>query len=154
MTGLFGTRADLLIVLVYALQLAAPFVVTWSFRRARHRAYARHRQLQVGLLAVCAAAVLALEAHIRLAGGSGALVAGSALAGTPWFRVVFAIHVTGAVLTYAVWAGLAVVSHRRFQRELPGAFSARHRALGKAVFGGLCFTAASATAMFVVGFVV
>jgi hypothetical protein len=31
---------------------------------------------------------------------------------------------------------------------LPGSFSRRHRQLGTAVFGGLCFTAASATGIF------
>jgi hypothetical protein len=151
---MFGTRADALVTAVYALQLIAPVVMWWSFRLVRGGRPEQHRRIQLALLGLCGAAVLALETRIRLSGGSGALTAGSALAGTPWFRIVFAVHVGGAVLTYVVWGVLAVMSHRRFRTALPGAFSARHRTVGKAVFGGLLFTAASATAMFVVDFVI
>jgi putative membrane protein len=153
MRDLFGTRADLVLVLVLALQLAVPVVMRWSFRQARERRFVIHRRAQLALLALCFAAVFALEIHIRTAGGSGRLVAGSPFAGTALFRAVFSLHVGGALLTYLLWAGLAWASVPRFGRALPGAFSRRHRRLGKVVFGGLCFTAVSATAMFVIGFV-
>jgi hypothetical protein len=153
MSNLFGTRADLVILLVLSLQLAVPIIMRWSFRQARGRRFAVHRRAQLALLALCFVAVFALEAHIRAAGGSGRLVAGSRFAGTALFRGVFSIHVGAAVLTYLLWAGLAWASVRRYGGALPGAFSPRHRWLGKLVFGGLCFTAVSATAMFVIGFV-
>lgn len=153
MHNLFGTRADAVVVLVLTVQLIVPLVMRWSFRQARGRRFAIHRRAQLGLLALCFAAVLALELHIRLAGGSGRLVAGSPLANTTLFRVVFSVHVAGALLTYLAWAGLAWASTVRLGGALPGVFSRRHRRIGKLVFGGLCFTAASATAMFVIGFV-
>lgn len=153
MHNLFGTRADLVVVLVLTLQLGVPFVMWWSFRQARRRRFPTHRRVQLTLLALCFTAVFALETHIRVAGGSGRLVAGSAFAGTALFRAVFAVHVGGALPTYLLWAGLAWVSVRRFAATLPGEFSRRHRRLGKIIFGGLCFTAVSATAMFILGFV-
>jgi putative membrane protein len=151
--GLLGTRAGMLVDLVLALNLAAPVLMLWSFGLARRRRFARHRRVQLVLLGSCVLAVACLEAHIRLAGGSGALVGGSAFAGTPLFRRVFALHVGGAVSTYAGWAVLARLSVRRFGQALPGSFSATHRRLGLAVFGGMCFTALSASAIYLLGFV-
>jgi hypothetical protein len=66
---------------------------------------------------------------------------------------LLAIHIVVAVATYALWTWLVVTSRRRFPIELPGRFSRRHRQLGTLVFGGLCFTAASATAVFTLAFV-
>ncbi|MFT3835880.1 MAG: hypothetical protein QM723_02650 [Myxococcaceae bacterium] len=148
-----GTRADVLIAGVYALQCIVPFIVWRSFRFARRRSFATHRRIQLSLLAFCTAAVVLLEARIRLAGGTGVLTAASTFAGSTAFRIIFGVHITGAVLTYALWGWLAFVSNRRFSQTLPGAFSARHRRLGKTIFGGLCFTVLSATAMFFLGFV-
>jgi len=70
-----------------------------------------------------------------------------------WVREPAAIHITVAVATYALWSWLAAVSWRRFGARLPGSFSRRHRQLGTVVFGGLCFTAASATGIFALAFV-
>ncbi|HEX6738016.1 MAG TPA: DUF420 domain-containing protein [Vicinamibacteria bacterium] len=148
-----GSRADLLVDAVLAVNLAAPAAMAWSFRLARRRRFARHRRVQLGLLALCLLAVAGLEVHIRLAGGSGSLVGGSAFAGTALFRGVFAAHVGGAVLTYLAWGLLAWASNRRFGRALPGPFSATHRRLGLAVFAGMCFTALSASAIYLLGFV-
>jgi len=120
MRNLLGTRADLVIVLVLAVQLAVPLVMGWSFRQARRQRFGIHRRVQLGLLALCFGAVIALEIHIRLAGGSGALVAGSPLAGTSLFRAVFSFHVGGALLTYLVWAALAWASTRRIRGHLAG----------------------------------
>jgi hypothetical protein len=58
-----------------------------------------------------------------------------------------------SIATYAVWTGLAIVSSRRYRYALPGSFSRRHRKLGWAVFSALCFTAASASAMYLFAFV-
>jgi putative membrane protein len=151
--SLLGTRADLLVDLVLALNLTAPVAMLWSFGIARRRGFARHRRVQLVLLACCILAVLCLEARIRLAGGSGALVGASPFAGTPLFRGVFAAHVSGAVLTYATWGLLAWSSTRRFGRTLPGPFATTHRRIGLAVFTGMCFTALSASAIYVLGFV-
>jgi hypothetical protein len=146
-------RADALVTALYAINLVAPVVAYASFRRARAREHDRHRAAQLALLVTCWIAVLALEVRIRVAGGSGAFLAlaPSALAHTA--RAVFAVHVTVAVATYLVWTSLAVGSWRRYGGSLPGAFSRRHRRLGRWVFRGLCFNAVSATGMFLLTFV-
>lgn len=71
----------------------------------------------------------------------------------PWARALLMVHVSAAVLTYAAWSWLAFASQRRFRRALPGAFSAVHRTCGRWVWGGLWFTALSATGMYLLTFV-
>lgn len=144
-------RIDPIVTASYAVTLAAPFVVYASLRAVRRGAHDVHRLTQSVLLAVGWIAVLALELRIRFAGGSGSFVEESA--DPAWARRLLAVHVGVAVLTYGVWTWLAVASRRRFGERLPGSFSRRHRSFGLIVFGGLCFTAASATGMYVLVFV-
>jgi hypothetical protein len=145
-------RVDAVVTATYAVTLAAPFVVYASIRLLRRGRYDAHRLSQSVLLITCWIAVLALELRIRLAGGSGAMISrapeGVQAAAS---RLLFA-HVGAAVATYLLWTGLVVVSWRRYGEQLPGRFSRLHRRLGTLVFGGLCFTAASATGMYVLVF--
>jgi putative membrane protein len=134
--------------------LLAPLVVLVSLRLVRAGRHQAHRRTQIGLLLVCVASVLALETSIRLAGGSGAFLAQSAVDRPALLRAVLLVHIAGAVATYAAWTWLAVASHRRFGAALPGSFSRRHRRSGRLVFGGLCFTALSAAAVYGLVFVV
>lgn len=150
---MFGTRAWLLIDLTFLVTLVAPLVVVVSLALARRRRLDAHRRLQIGLLVVCIAAVLALELCIRLAGGSGAFLMQSGVRHRGLVRAVLAVHVSCAVATYAAWTWLAIASHRRFRRALPGSFSRRHRRVGRLVFGGLCVTALSAAAMYSLAFI-
>jgi len=146
-------RADALVTAVYVVNLVAPVVACASIRRARAREHDRHRAAQVTLLVVCWIAVLALEVRIRLAGGSGALLALAPASAARVARGLLAVHVTVAVATYLVWSWLAVSSWRRYGVTLPGRFSRRHRRLGTWIFRGLCFNAMSATGMFLLAFV-
>lgn len=151
---MFGTRAGFLVDCTFVVTLLAPLVVLSSLRLARSRRHDAHRRLQIWLLVVCVLAVLTLEASIRMAGGSGAFIARSGLGRPDLVRGVLAVHVSFAVATYAAWTWLAIASHRRFRASLPGSFSRRHKRVGKLVFGGLCFTALSAAAMYTLAFVV
>jgi hypothetical protein len=94
-----------------------------------------------------------LETRIRLAGGSGSFIRQAPEALQPWGRGLLLVHISFAVATYGLWTGLAVVSYRRFTAQLPGGFSRLHRKLGKVAFAGLCFTAISATGMYLIAFV-
>jgi len=153
MNELLSTRADWVINFCYLVTLAAPVVCFLSVRAVRRKQYRKHYRMQTALLAVCVLAVLALETHIRIAGGSGSLVAGSPYAGSPLFRGVAAVHIGGAVLTYVAWIWLVLVSRRAFGRTLPGAFSSTHKRVGWGVISGLSFTAVSATCVYYLGFV-
>jgi len=147
-------RLDLIATATYVITLAAPIVTARSIRLARQRAFARHRRVQLTLLAIGWASVLALELRIRMAGGSGKLVAGAPPALLGWAHGLLGLHISIAVVTYVAWTWLALASSRRFGGALPGAFSPRHRLVGWAVFVGLCATAVLASGMYALAFVV
>jgi hypothetical protein len=147
------TRADAFVNFTYAVTLLAPLAALFSFKLARARRHTQHRALQLGLVTLCWLAVLTLEARIRLEGGSGSFIRQAPEVLQPWGRRLLLVHISFAVATYGLWTGLALVSYRRFTTQLPGRFSRRHRTLGRVAFGGLCFTALSATGMYLIAFV-
>jgi len=142
-------RIDPVVTASYAVTLSAPWIVYASIRLVRRGRYDAHRLIQSVHLVMCILAVLALELRIRLGGGSGMFVGRAPPELQLLARRVLGVHIAIAVATYLVWAWLAVASRRRYGERLPGSFSRVHRRLGMFVFGGLCFTAASATAMYV-----
>ena len=146
-------RIDPIVTASYAVTVLAPFVVYASLRLVRRGAYDLHRVTQGTLLLMCWIAVLALELRIRFAGGSGAFLLQASEPVQAWATRLLLLHVGVAVLTYLVWTWLAVASWRRFGDRLPGTFSRLHRRLGVLVFGGLCFTAASASGMYIFVFI-
>jgi hypothetical protein len=147
-------RVDLVVTLTYLVTLAAPFAAAATFRLARAGDHDRHRWFQLRLLALCWLAVLVLEARIRTAGGSGAFLAQAPADVRAWAYRLLIVHISVAVATYLLWTGLAIVSSRRFRTRLPGGFSRTHKRLGTLVFAGLAFTAASATGMYALTFLV
>ena len=146
-------RLDPVVTATYLVTLSAPVGAYFAIRLARAREYDMHRIVQSVLLVLGWLAVLGLELRIRLAGGSGVFVdtAPPELVGLA--HRLLGIHIIVAVATYALWTWLAVASWRRQGATLPGHFTRRHRALGTMVFGGLCFTAASASGVFTLAFV-
>lgn len=150
---MFGTRADLVVDLTFLATLMAPVVCWVSFRLTRARRHDVHRRIQTGLLVACFSSVIAFEVRIRLGGGSGTLLAGAPESVRGLAHTLLAVHITGAVVTYVAWLVLLVVSRRRYRSTLPGRFSRWHKRTGWTVFGGLCFTAASAIGMYVLAFV-
>ncbi len=146
------SRADAVVNFAMAFSLIAPFCAWISFRFAARGRLTLHRNLQVALLVLGTAAVLALEVDIRLSGGSLALLSKSASGRTGRARVLLGVHIIGAVATYVAWAVQAVKAYRRFGTALPGGYSPNHRRVGRWVFAGLCFTAVSAGAVYAIAF--
>lgn len=142
--GFLGSRGNLLTDVVFVCNLIAPAWALLAASLARHGRHHEHMRLQVGLWALMLANLFMLEGHIRLSGGSGSLVAGSPHVGTTLMSVAFLLHIAPAVATYVLWSGLVVVSYRRRGTPALGAFSPRHRLLGKIVIAGLIWTALSA----------
>jgi len=147
-------RIDAIVTATYVVTVVAPFASLASVRLARRGAHDAHRLAQATLLVVCWIAVLALELRIRFAGGSGAFLAQASAPVQTWAGRLLIVHIGVAVATYVTWTWLALASWRRFGAQLPGSFSRRHRRLGWLVLGGLGFTAASATGMYALVFVV
>lgn len=150
--GFLGTRADVLIDTVLLLNLVAPAWAYGAARLARRGHVRAHMILQLVLWGVLFCAVIALELHIRSSGGSGSLVGESPYAGTPLLRAVFLLHIGPAVATYLLWSGLALLTLRRRDGLRLGAFARHHQRMGRWVIVGLIWTAASAVAVYGLGF--
>jgi uncharacterized membrane protein YozB (DUF420 family) len=148
--GVFGGRGNLLTDVVFVCNLLAPAWALFAASRARRGDHTKHMRLQLTLWGVMIANLFLLEGYIRVSGGSGSLTAGSPYGGTTLMTVVFLAHMLPAVATYLLWTGLVVVTYRR--RAGLGAFSRRHRALGRVVIGGLAWTALSACAIYYLTF--
>jgi putative membrane protein len=146
-------RLDPVVTATYVVTLSAPVAAYASIRLARLRRFDHHRIVQSVLVVMCWLSVLGLELRIRFAGGAGAFVDRAPPELIAWAHRLLAVHIIVAVATYGLWSWLAVASWRRYEVSLPGRFSRWHRMLGTLVFGGLCFTAASATGMFMIAFV-
>jgi hypothetical protein len=146
-------RLDPVVTAAYAVTLSAPVAAYASIRFARLRSFDRHRLIQSVLVVMGWLAVFGLELRLRFAGGAGAFIDRAPPALIDWAHRLLAVHITVAVATYGLWTWLAVASWRRYEVTLPGRFSRRHRMLGTLVFGGLCFTAASASGVFALAFV-
>lgn len=146
-------RLDPVVTATYVVTLCAPVAAYVSIRLARLRDHERHRLVQAVLLVLCWFSVLALELRIRLGGGSGVFVERAPPALVETAHRLLGVHIVVAVVTYALWTWLVVASWRRYEQILPGRFSRGHRLLGAAVFGGLCFIAASASGIFTMAFV-
>lgn len=152
--GFLGTRADVLMDVVFVSTLLTPFIVAWGIRFAKRGEFRTHRAVQTVLLVVLLVAVALFEVDVRLSGGSGSLMKGSSYAGTGWLRGVTLAHVLANVVTFFTWLVLVVKSWRRFETPaLPGTWRSTHVKLGRFVFGGLVFGAVSAVVMYVLGFV-
>ena len=146
-------RLDPVATATYVVTLSAPIAAYASIRLARARNHDGHRLIQGVLLVMGWLSVVGLELRIRIAGGSGAFLAHAPAELARLSHRLLVIHILVAVATYGLWTWLAIASWRRYRTSLPGGFSRRHRRLGTAVFGGLCFTAVSATGIFALAFV-
>lgn len=133
---------------VLAVTLVAPIFSYFAIKKARQKDFKTHKKIQMTVFIVCLAAVLVLELYIRFSGGSGSMFKNSSHAGTTLFKTILIIHIIGAVLTYILWTFLIIKSGRKFQKNLPGRFSATHKKLGMLVFIGLVYTGVTALVVY------
>ncbi len=151
--GFLGTDADLLMDLLVTVVPGVLVVMGWSWVRARARDWTTHRNVQIVLTIVLTVAVTALEVHVATSGGIEALF------GTPdpGPAVVAAlnIHLVFAFVAAFTWIGLVVVSLFGFSNPpVPGAFSARHRLVGRIGMVAMVGAAVTAVALYALAYVV
>lgn len=131
---------------ILTLSLLAPFISIYAVSFIRKKEYKTHIKIQKRLFWTCVIAVLILEVQIRLAGGSGSLVANSDYTGTSFFKWLLTAHIIGAVLTYIIWGITIFTSNKKWKKRktLPGNFSVIHKRLGYITISGLFYTAITA----------
>lgn len=145
------TFAFILCLLV--LGMLAPFISLYAVSLIKKKEFKRHIKIQKRLFWVCVTGVIIFEVQLRLAGGSGSLIADSPYVNTPFFTFLLIAHIVGAVLTYILWAFTVFWSDTKFQkkRTLPGRSSTTHRKLAYIVIIGLFYTAITALIVWILG---
>ena len=151
--GFLGTRGDILMDLVILSFIIILPVLIFSWSRVRAQHYQTHKRTQLWLGGTLAVAVLLFEIEIRMNGGTFALVAPSPYADAWWLTAIIYVHLAIAVLTSLIWAGLIYMSLKRFEAPpVPNAFSATHRAWGRAGMIAMIFTGLTAYPLYFFGF--
>jgi uncharacterized membrane protein YozB (DUF420 family) len=139
--GFLGTRASLMLDVVFAAMFIVLPVLAWSIQQVRrHRRYALHKRVQLMLGAVLLVAVTLFEIDMRL--NDWTLRA----APSPYYpqpaNLSLAIHLCFAVPTALLWLVVIVRALRRFPKPpLPGEHSRQHIFWGWLAAMGMAGTA-------------
>ncbi len=132
MAGFLGTRATLMLDVVFLAMFLVLPVLGWSIWQVRaHKNYLLHKRMQLALAAVLLATVVLFEIDIRIHGwrhlAEPSPYFGSS-GGTPWVGYALGIHLMFAVSTFFLWIVVTYRALRNFaDPPQPGPHSAEHR---------------------------
>lgn len=151
--GFLGTRGDLLMDIVIVALVAVVPIVLYNWHLARSQRYAEHKRMQIGLAVLLGVVVGLFEFNLRLQGGIFEATRASRYAGTATLNFWIWFHTLFAITTIFIWAGLIVVSLRRFPNPpTPGVFSATHRRWGRIGMIWMLVTGVTSLPVYVYGF--
>jgi len=155
--GFLGTRASIMLDVVFVAMFAVLPVMTYSLMVVKRTRFALHKLLQLALGSVLLVAVLAFEIDMRFFTDWTARAAPS-----PYFQgegwngvwISLAIHLAFAVPTLVVWIAVISLALRRFPAPpQPGAHSHLHMQLGWLAALGMTLTAATGWVFYWLAFV-
>lgn len=149
---------DITLIIIFGiliLSLSAPFISLYAVSLIKKKDFKTHIKIQKTLFWTCVIAVLILEVHIRLSGGSGSLVSNSEYTNSSFFKYLLIAHIIGAVLTYIIWGITIFISNRKWNKhnDLPGRFSLKHKVLGISTIIGLFYTGITALLVCIYAFI-
>lgn len=153
LNGFLGTRASLMLDVVFLAMFAVLPVLAWSIWLVRvRRNYRWHKRVQLALAAVLGGTVLLFELDMRLHGWRDRAVESpyyppasdtptwpqsllgrlTGLEHAPgWVDISLGVHLVFAVTTALLWIWVVVGALRRFPSPPePAAYSARHKRWG------------------------
>jgi putative membrane protein len=151
MDGFLGTRASLMLDVVFLAMFAVIPVMAWSIWQVRrHGRYVLHKRVQLALASVLLVAVLAFEIDMRINGWqSRALPSPFYLSPVNWVKVALGIHLFFAIPTaflwvYVVWHALRNIPNppqpsEHSARHIRWAWLAAWEMLGTAVTGWIFY---------------
>lgn len=131
MPGFLGTRASLMLDVVFLAMFAVMPVLMWSIWQVRYRHnYLLHKRVQLILACVLGAAVTLFEIDMRVNGWTDRAIEspyyGEAGAPGPLFLMLY-VHLFFAITTTLLWITVIVRALRRFPNPPhPGEHSASH----------------------------
>lgn len=153
--GFLGTRASLVLDLLFLAMFAVVVVLAWSIFQVKYRRrYQLHKWVQIVLGVVLLSAVAVFEIDIRLHGWEDR--AAGQLGGHPAANVWTAlyIHLVFAVSSVVVWPITMIQALRKFPNPpLPGEYSQRHAFWGWLAAADMLLTAVTGWTFYYLAFV-
>jgi hypothetical protein len=151
MDGFLGTRASLMLDVVFLAMFAVVPLMLWSICQVRYRRrYLLHKRMQLGLAGVLLVAVLAFEIDMRINGWQHRAEL-SPFFNSPvnWVKIALWVHLffaipTAIVWVYVVWHALRYIPDppgpsRHSARHIRWAWIAAWEMVGTAVTGWLFY---------------
>jgi hypothetical protein len=105
MDGFLGTRASLMLDVVFLAMFAVVPVMLWNIAQVRYRRrYQLHKRMQLGLATVLLVAVLAFEIDMRINGWQlRAEPSPYFSSSVNWVKVALGVHLFFAIPTAVIW---------------------------------------------------
>ena len=153
--GFLGTRASFMLDFVCLAMVVVVIILAWSIWQVRrHRRYALHRRVQLGLAILLLVVLTAFEVDVRLHGWQGRAaneIGGQASRGVV---VALSIHLCFAVTTVLLWIVVLALAWRRFPTPpLPNSHSGFHRRWGRIAAWDMLLTTVTGWIFYVLAFV-
>jgi len=151
--GVLGTRASLMLDVVFLAMFAVLPLLAWSIWLVKcRRNYALHKRVQIVLSTVLLVTVVLFEIDMRISGWRPRAEASPFYPDT--VLAVLCVHLFFSVTTAALWTFVLARALRRFASPPgPGPHSASHRRFGWLAAIDMALTAISGWAFYYLAFV-
>jgi len=153
--GFLGTRASLMLDIVCVGMVVVVVVLAWSVRQVRrHRRYALHRRVQLGLAVLLLVVISMFELDIRLHGWQERAAGELGGQASNAVLTVLTVHLCFAVTTVVLWILVLTLAWRRFPHPpAPNSHSPFHRRWARVAAWDMVLTAVSGWTFYVMAFV-
>jgi len=145
------SRATLMLDVVALSMFAVVPTMIWSIWLAKRGRFSLHRKVNLGIAGLLLGAVTLFEIDIRLHGWRH--LAEASVVYDTLVEPVLYLHLVFAIVTTLLWIITVAGALRRFKsRPEPGPYSPAHRRIAKLAAYGMCGTAATGWAFYIVAF--
>jgi uncharacterized membrane protein YozB (DUF420 family) len=149
MLGFLGTRGDLIVDVVMTLSGFLPAIVLYTFWIASKGKKELHKRLQIGLLFLITALVIALELDVRFSDLSE-ISKQSSYYGSDTLKYIFIVHLFFSITTFVGWIYLVIKSNRIYPLPFK---KFNHKKWGKILFVDIILTVVTGWMMYILVFV-
>jgi putative membrane protein len=149
--GFLGTKALLYMDIVTLYFAMLPFLLGFSIYQAIRKNIKLHYQSQFIILAVTIVMVLIFEIGVRLTGGFVEYAKQSPLS-YDFLLLFLVIHILIALMAVGGWIYLIIATYKSYRNGIVE-YSAKHRKMGRWIFGALTITSVMGCSIYLFLFV-
>lgn len=154
--GFLGTRASFMLDFVCVAMAVVIVVLAWSIWQVRrHRRYALHRRVQLGLTGLLLVVLTVFELDVRLHGWQERAAGEIGGKASQLVLTSLSVHLFFAVTTLVLWVMVVVLAWRRFPNPpQPNSHSVFHRRWARLAAVDMLLTTVTGWVFYVLAFVV